>query len=99
MRKRILTLNKKVEPYYLLITMLLFMVTAPISLYTIIPKTRPLIVKVEKESIHYPASINEKYIKIFNYVQNTKNNEDLKSNSIDLFNYLIKTQQQWNLYL
>jgi hypothetical protein len=97
MRKKIQELNKKVEPYYLLITMLLFLVTAPITLYTIIPPPRHIVVKVDKENINYPASINDKYIKIYNYVNDSTNNEDLKNNSNELFDYLIKTKDQWNI--
>lgn len=96
MRKAIQAFNKKLDPYYLLITMLLFLVTAPITLYTIIPSPRHLIVKVEKEDINYPASINDKYLKIYSYIQDSTKNVDLKNNSIKLFNYLIKTKQQWN---
>ena len=97
MRKNIQELNNKLEPYYLLIMMLLFLVTAPITLFTIIPAPRHLIVKVEKEDINYPATINEEYILIYNFIHDSTNNEDVKNNSTELFDYLIKTKHQWNI--
>jgi len=99
LRRKIQDINDMLEPWHLLITMLLFMVTAPITLFTIIHAPKHLIVKVDKENINYPALINDKYIKIYNYIIDSTENEDLKENSFELFAYLFNTTNQWNISL
>jgi hypothetical protein len=97
LRKNIQKINNKLEPWHLLLTMLVFMVTAPITLFTLIPAPKHLIVMVDKENINYPSLINEKYIKIYNYIIDSKVNDSLKKNSFELFAYLLNTKHQWNI--
>jgi hypothetical protein len=58
-----------------------------------------LSVKIVKSDINYPAKINNKYLEIYNYIQDSTDNSYMKEASIELLNYLIKTQQQRIIYI
>lgn len=97
MKSKIKEINNKIEPYYLLILMLVFFIGGFITLYKLLFSPPDLTVKIEKENINYPASINNKYISLFNYVQDSTNDLDLKRKSTEVYQYLIKTKHQRSL--
>lgn len=94
MREKIKDLNKKLEPYYLLIIMIAFFIGGFVSLYKILFSPPDLLVRIEKENINYPSSINDSYIDIYTYIQDSSNVADVKTKSVEVYNYLIKTKHQ-----
>lgn len=94
MREKIKELNKILEPYYLLIIMIIFFIGGFVSLYKILFSPPDLLVRIEKENINYPSSINDSYIDIYSSIQDSSNVVDIKDKSVELYNYLIKTKHQ-----
>jgi len=97
MRQIIVDFNKKVEPYYLVIIMLAFFIGGFISIYKLFFSPPDLSVKIENETINYPASINNRYADVYSYIQDSIKNEEIKSKAVDVYQYLIKTKQQRSL--
>lgn len=94
MREKIKELNKMLEPYYLLIIMIAFFIVGFISIYKILFSPPDLLVRVAKENINYPSSINDSYEDVYTYIQDSSHTVDVKSKSIEVYNYLIKTKHQ-----
>jgi hypothetical protein len=91
------SLNKEIEPYYLLITMLIFFLFGFISITKFLLAPPDVLVTVKKENINYPSSINENYSELFAFIQDSTKNEKAKNISFIVYNYLIKTKNQWTL--
>lgn len=89
--------NKALQPYYLLITMLVFFLVGFISITKLLISSPDLLVKVTKENINYPSSINEDYSELFLFIQDSTTNEKYKSKSFDVYQYLNNTKHQWVL--
>jgi len=94
---QIKAINKKLEPFYLLIIMIGFFITGFISLSKFLFSPPELIVKVEKDNINYPSTVNDKYVDIYSFIQDSVRNDTLKSYSVAVYQYLIKTKHQWIL--
>lgn len=95
--EKIKNLNKEVEPYYLLITMLIFFLFGFIAIAKLIFSSPDLLVTVEKENINYPSSINKNYSELFSYITDSTSNEELHSNALNVNRYLNLTKHQWVL--
>lgn len=93
-KERIKDINKRIEPYYLLIMMLVFFIGGFIAILKIFFTPPDLLVKVTKEEINYPSSINEQYMDLFSFVQDSSKSEQTKSQSLEVYNYLLKTKSQ-----
>ena len=94
MREKIKKFLKILEPYRLLIDMIVALIVGIGVFYKLLFSPPDLIVKVDKENINYPSSINNTYLDIYNYVQDSTHNANLKVKSTELLNYLFKTQHQ-----
>lgn len=97
MLNNIKKINKIIEPYYLLIIMIAFFLAGIISIYKLLFSPPDLLVKVEKETINYPATINDKYLEVYSYIQDSTKNSDIKEKSLDVYRYLIKTKHYRHL--
>jgi hypothetical protein len=93
-KEKIKDINKRIEPYYLLIMMLVFFIGGFIAISKFFFSPPDLLVKVTKEEINYPSSINEKYMDIFSFIQDSCKNKETKSQSLDVYNYLLQTKSQ-----
>lgn len=94
MNQKIKVINKAIEPYYLLIIMVAFFIGSFITIYKVLFSPPDLIVNVQKENINYPNSINEEYIDLYSFIQDSSKNATLKDKSLIVYNYLIKTKSQ-----
>ncbi|NOU47195.1 MAG: hypothetical protein HOO86_09050 [Bacteroidales bacterium] len=94
MREKINEINKKLEPYYLLIVMIVFIIGGFISIYKILFSPPELLVRIEKENINYPSSINKTYVDIYEHIQDSTDNKSLKSKALQVYDYLVQTKQQ-----
>lgn len=91
--------NKKVQPYYLLITMIVFFIGGGVGIYKFLFAPSDITVKVINENINYPSSINEDYMEIYDYLSDSINNNEIKNKAITIYDYLIKTKQQKILHI
>jgi len=93
-KERIKEVNKTMEPYYLLIMMLVFFIGGFIAISKFFFSPPDLLVKVTKEEINYPSSINKQYMDIFSFVQDSCKSKQTKDQSLDVYNYLLQTKSQ-----
>lgn len=94
MREKIKEINKKLEPYYLLIVMIVFFMAGFISIYKILFSPPDLLVRIEKENINYPSSINNTYADIYEYIHDSTNENLIKSKAVQVYEYLVQTRHQ-----
>lgn len=94
MKDKIKKLNKLLEPYYLLIVMIVFFIGGFITLCKILFSPPDLLARIEKENINYPSSINDKYVNIYRYIQDSVSQQTLRDEALAVYDYLIKTRQQ-----
>lgn len=90
-------LNKVIEPYYLLIIMLVFFIGGFSFIYRILLAPPDLLVTIQKENINYPSSINQDYLDIYSYIQESTKNSKLQLSALNTYSYLIKTKNQWTI--
>lgn len=90
----ILRLNEIFQPYYLLITMLLFFGGGAWTLYKLLFSPADIVVSVQNESINYPNTVNLDYIEVYNYIQHSSATKDIKDNAVSVYDYLISAKQQ-----
>lgn len=93
-REKIQKLLKYTDPYRLLIEMIAGLIGGILLLYHVILAPPDLLIKVDKENINYPSSINDEYLDIYNYVHDSTANLNLKAKSNEVLNYLFKTKHQ-----
>lgn len=94
-REKIENFNESLKPYYTLIGMIIFFVGIFITSYKILVKSPELSVYVSKENINYPNSINENYSKVYDSFMQLNPDSKLKVDAITVYNYLLKTKQNW----
>ena len=99
MREWINNLNKKIQPYYLLITMIVFFMGGAFGVYKFLFAPSDVTVKVVNENINYPSSINEDYVAIYTYLSDSIKDENLERKAVAVYEYLIKTKQQKILHI
>jgi hypothetical protein len=97
MMELIKKLNRAIEPYYLLITMLIFFIAGFFSLAKFILSPPDVLVTVKKENIHYPSSINQDYAKLYQYIQDSTKSSQVQNLSYEVYKYLNNTKTQWIL--
>lgn len=87
-------INNQVQPYYLLVTMLLFFIGIFITAYSFIFSPPNLSVQVKQENIEYPSSINKAYETIYSYIADSIEDVNLKASSARVYSYLLETKHQ-----
>jgi hypothetical protein len=88
MNKTIEQINKKLKPYYSLLTMIFFFFMLFVGAYKFIISPSDLRIIVEKESILYPSSIGKYYSEIYNF---SIRKDTLLTESASVYNFLLKT--------
>lgn len=87
-------LNKACQPYYLLVTMLVFFTGGFIAISKILFSPAELTVKVVTENINYPASINDNCLELFAAIQKEPADSTMTYNIGKIYQYLLNTKQQ-----
>jgi hypothetical protein len=95
--EKIKNLNKAIEPYYLLILMLVFFLGGFSFIYKVFLAPPDLLVTIQKENINYPSSINKDYLDIYTYIQESTKDDKLKLSAANTYSYLLKTKHQWEI--
>jgi len=93
-RERIIEINKVLQPYYLLITMLIFFIGTFVGVYKFFFKPSDVVVKIDVQRINYPSSINSQFLDVHSYIQDSTSNADIKTKSTHIYKYLIGTKEQ-----
>lgn len=88
MNNKVKKLNEKIEPYYALITMIIFFGGLFVTAYKYVISPSDLKVSIKKESVDYPNSIKKGFEDVYEFALR---NDSLKNQSIDLYSFLIKT--------
>jgi len=91
--------NSKIEPYYALIGMIIFFVGGMIAVYSFFFKDPKLSVRIDKQEINYPATINQKFQTVFSYLTDSTRNATVKSNAAEVYDYLLNTNNFWTITL
>jgi len=93
-RQFVIKWKERLEPYYLLLGMLIFFIGSVVTIAKIFFSPPDLSIKIDKSDINYPSNINNKYLEIYNYIQDSTTNSYMEESAIELLDYLIKTRQQ-----
>jgi len=93
--EKIRNLNKGIEPYYLLMLMVVFFLGGFMFIYKILLAPPDLLVTIQKENINYPSSIDKEFLDIYSYIQESAEEDNLKMAAANTYSYLLKTKQQW----
>lgn len=97
LNSNIKNLKEKIEPYHSLIFMIISFFGLLIGGYKIIVSPPDLSVKIKKDAIDYPSSINSKFLDVFNnYVDSIKSSKR-KYELVEVHNYLINTKHHWEV--
>lgn len=88
MTKYLENINKKLKPYYSLLTMVAFFITLFIGVYKFFISPSDLRVTVQTEEITYPSSIAKYYDNIATYVIK---NDTLQNEMSTVYDFLLKT--------
>ncbi|HEY4064110.1 MAG TPA: hypothetical protein VGM30_19525 [Puia sp.] len=92
-------LNKEFEPYVTFLTMLTVIIVSTISIYNFVIRPRDLSVYVKRQEVSFPVSINEKYIKVYNYLVSSCKDTAVDSAAWETYRYLQNTNDYWKVTL
>lgn len=80
-------INKTLEPYYALLTMLIFFGGLLVIVYKYIISPKDLRVSIQHEAVQYPSSILSQYEKLYDYTAKT---DSFLYESTNVYNFLVK---------
>ncbi len=95
--EKIRNIKEKVEPYHSLIFMVIGFLTLFVAGYKIIINPPDLSIKIKKDLIDYPSSINLKMIELNNFLLDSLKNKKMKQNLSEVYGYMIKTKHHWEV--
>ncbi len=95
--EKIRKIKEKVEPYHSLIFMVIGFLTLFVAGYKIIINPPDLSIKIKKDLIDYPSSINLKMIELNNFLLDSLKNKKMKQNLSEVYGYMIKTKHHWEV--
>ena len=96
MHRKLLKLNKAIEPYYALFTMIIFFGGLMIAAYNYLINPSDLKLTIKDENISYPSSISSAIEKVHS---GTGKNESLQLAATSLYSFLINTTHHKTLTL
>ena len=94
-KTRFIKFNETVKPWAALIAMYSGIVVAGGAVWTWIVKPKDLAVYIEKEQVNFPASINDRFERVYNYLTDSCRNFSVDSDAKATYEYLQNTNNFW----
>lgn len=87
-------LNKAIEPYYALLTMIIFFSALFVSAYKYVITPTDLKISITNEIVNYPSTIASDFEKIYHHLANSKDSLDKKliPEANQVFSFLVQTR-------
>lgn len=96
LQTKLIRLNKTLEPYYALLTMIIFFAGLAIAVYKYLLDPSDLKLKIKTEDISYPNSISNSVEKLY---AATEKNDSLQLDGTNIYAFLVNTMHHKTLTL
>jgi len=85
-------LNEALSPYYSLLMMIGFFIAIIWSGIKFIVRNPELEVFITREEVNFPSKINKDYLEVYKYISENIQEEELRNQSANIYNYLVQTR-------
>ena len=88
-------INEAIAPYQAFLRMAFFFVVTAIAVYSFIFRPQDLSVYVNRQEVNFPLSINNEYIKVWNYLIDNSKDSTVDSAALNTLRFLQNTNNFW----
>ncbi len=93
--EKIKKINETIGPYWTFLVMVVFFVTTSFGVYSFLFRPQDLSVYVKRQEVNFPLSINNEYIKVWNYLIDNSKDSTVDSAALKTLRFLQNTNNFW----